>query len=170
MAASYSRRSLFGSLRGGGPQQRPPWSRSENQFTDACTQCGKCLEACPTGIIVNGHAGYPIIDFDRGHCTFCGKCREICPTECFDTRPDARPWTLKAHVGQSCIELDGVACRMCEGICDHAAIGFQPKIGGGSTPFIRQERCTGCGACVMSCQFRAFSVSAEENGARGAVV
>lgn len=158
MATELSRRSLFDRLRGGAKPVRPPWSRPEHIFTDSCTLCGKCIGECPTGILKEGRAGYPVVDFDLGQCTFCGKCREVCPADCFEYDAARDPWTLKARITNGCVETKGVACRTCEEACDHGAIGFRPRIGGGSNPNVSRGQCTGCGACVLSCPVRAISL------------
>lgn len=156
--AAISRRALFGRLRGGGAQLRPPWSRSEPAFTDECTRCGACMEACPTSVIGKGHGGYPIVDFSRGYCTFCGKCAEICESDCFASSNDEAPWRLEALIGDACIERSGVACRVCQDACEHGAIAFRPLLGGRSQPSVASDRCTGCGACVGTCPVRAIFV------------
>jgi len=166
MATALSRRSLFGRLRGGPPQQRPPWARSEEEFTDTCTRCGVCLESCPTGILVVGHAGYPIVDFSIGSCTFCGSCTASCPVDCFDTSK-AEPWPIKAHINTSCIETRGVTCRVCEDACEQQAIRFRPRLGGGAIGSVTETSCTGCGGCVLVCPVNAISVGqANPDGAR----
>lgn len=157
--AQSSRRAFFSRLRGDHAQLRPPWSRADDIFTDSCSLCGDCFKACPTNIIVPGRAGYPILDFTRGACTFCAGCRDICPNDCFFVRSEHQePWALEARIGKSCVELSGVACRVCQDACEQDAIRFRPVAGGRSQPAVVSERCTGCGACVRGCPVRAISV------------
>lgn len=158
MTASLSRRALFGRLRGGGVQLRPPWSRPESEFTDRCTQCGNCFGACPTGVLVHGHAGYPIIDFSKAQCTLCQACAAACNDGCFDVRAGRAAWSIKAAIGESCIETKGVACRVCQDACETSAIRFRPQLGGRAAPAIYDDACTGCGACVAVCPVGAISV------------
>lgn len=155
---SGSRRSLFARLRGGPEQLRPPWSRSEDEFLEACTLCSTCIRACPTGVLTKGHAGYPIVDFARASCSLCGACAAACDVDCFI--PTTEPaWALKATIGAHCVEPKGVVCRVCEESCPSGAIAFKPKLGGGATPVVSFDRCTGCGACVHPCPVRAIAMS-----------
>lgn len=156
---SGSRRALFARFRGGPEQIRPPWSRPETEFTEACTLCDACIGACPTGLLTKGHAGYPIADFARASCTLCGACADACKSSCFVAR-DLTPWSLKASIGSVCIEPKGVVCRICEESCPSAAITFKPKLGGGAVPQVDQSRCTGCGACVHPCPVKAIVMAA----------
>lgn len=159
MTSALKRRALFARFRGGPPQLRPPWAKAENDFTEACTQCGKCVAACPTGLVGTGHAGYPIVDFANAHCTFCGSCAAACAEGCFVTSREGRPWHLGARISKACVETKGVTCRMCEAACDASAIRFSPRLGGGSTVFVRLDDCTGCGACIATCPVRAISIA-----------
>lgn len=161
MTSRSTRKALFARLRGGPPQLRPPWSTAEDAFTNACTQCGKCLDACPVKLLSKGHAGYPIVSFDRGGCTFCGACADVCEAGCFESRSRA-PWLLRAAISPACVEPKGVTCRICGETCEASAIRFLPKPGGRSTAVVDPEACTGCGACVASCPVGAIAVGLPE--------
>jgi ferredoxin-type protein NapF len=158
---ALTRRAVFARFRSGRAQLRPPWSRPEAAFTEACTQCGKCIAACPTRIITKGHAGYPIVDFANAACTFCGACADVCKDACFD-RGAGAPWSLKAKISSACVEPKGVACRMCADVCEPRAIRFRPKLGGGSTPTVGLDDCTGCGACLVPCPVNAITIAMPE--------
>lgn len=156
-----SRRALFDRFRGGPAQLRPPWTGDEDAFLKACTRCGKCADACPTGVIRKGHAGYPIVEFARAACTFCGACASACKDDCFEPT-SGMAWKLKASISPACVEPKGVACRMCADACQPRAITFRPKLGGGAVASISTAACTGCGACAAPCPVKAISISASE--------
>ncbi|MDE7157416.1 MAG: 4Fe-4S binding protein [Lachnospiraceae bacterium] len=46
--------------------------------TESCSQCGKCLLACPQSCIdtIEG-----IVSINQAHCLHCGRCYEICPAK-----------------------------------------------------------------------------------------
>jgi pyruvate formate lyase activating enzyme len=48
-------------------------------FDDKCIDCGRCIEACPTGAITAGTDEKVAVDL--GVCKVSGKCVVICPTE-----------------------------------------------------------------------------------------
>ena len=57
---------------------RPPGAESNAQLVAACDRCGRCLQACPYGIVTpvplaeNLVAyGTPTLAFDHGCCDFC---------------------------------------------------------------------------------------------------
>ncbi len=160
MAGAASKRLLFGRFRSAMPQIRPPWTIPEPVFSEACERCGSCIGNCPQKILVPGHAGYPIADFNRGACTFCGACAGSCAHRCFTGSPGAKPWHIVASVGSACIGMQGVACRLCEDACLTDAIRFRPRLGGSCTPVIDAAACNGCGACADPCPADAIKIAA----------
>jgi heterodisulfide reductase subunit A len=53
--------------------------------TDACTWCGKCLEACPYDALEQVKAdGKAVAEVIRTACKGCGGCAPVCPTEAID--------------------------------------------------------------------------------------
>ncbi len=142
---------------------RPPWSRPGSQFTSRCTRCSDCIEACPEKIIVVGDGGFPEVDFQIGPCTFCEACREACPTGAIAARSchepvSVPPWSIKAHIGGSCLARKGVECRICEDHCDPRAIRFERHTAGVAIPQLDRDQCTGCGACISVCPVSAIEI------------
>lgn len=163
---SFSRRVLINRLRGERAVHRPPFSYPEFEFTDRCNTCQKCIAVCPTNILVRGRAGYPQVDFSKGHCTFCGACADVCDAQAFvATRDPDQAWELQVSVGEACLEGHGISCRACESWCEERAIRFRPALGGRTDIFIDQSLCTGCGACVARCPQGALNIIEPEPAA-----
>ncbi|TGC08508.1 nitroreductase family protein [Methanolobus halotolerans] len=56
-----------------------------------CTQCGICIEICPTGLIIQSNEGIPVMPDEVGNfCSKCGNCEAFCPESAispvFDTK------------------------------------------------------------------------------------
>ena len=149
----FLRRSL---LTGRVPVQRPPWT-DEARVRAHCTSCGKCVSACPEGILVNGPAGTPAVDFNRGACTFCEACAGACDDHVFRDTAET-PWSLTADVGQQCLLSAGIACRTCTDACDEGALRFDLCGGGVGTVVMSPDLCTGCGGCLGVCPVDAISL------------
>lgn len=48
------------------------------KITDACENCGACVDECPTEAISEGDGKYEI---DPDKCEDCAACVDVCPTE-----------------------------------------------------------------------------------------
>lgn len=138
--------------------QRPPWALAEAAFLSACTRCGECVSACPTGLLQTGAGRYPYADFNHGHCTFCGDCSRACAPHAIGADLAARPWDIRISIASSCLTEQGVVCRTCGELCEVAAIRFTPTLGGVSRPQLDAERCTGCGECLAPCPTQAIKM------------
>lgn len=151
---ALSRRELFGSRQS---PVRLPWSLPEPAFTDACTRCGDCLPACPTGIVTRGAGGYPVLDFQRGACTFCHACVDVCPEPVFQPSSE-KPFRHVMQIGAACLPQHGIECRSCGDACQPAAIRFQFNAHPLAEPVLDTARCTGSGACLAVCPVEAVSL------------
>lgn len=151
---------LRGRSRTAEPARRPPWALAEADFVARCTRCDACIVACPTGVLVRADGGFPAVDFSRGECTFCGDCVRACrPAALSRPADDAAPWALTARIGDGCLALQGVECRVCGEACGEGAIRFRPRLGGVALAELDAARCTGCGACFAPCPVRAISLN-----------
>ncbi len=145
---SQSRRGLF--RRKKDDVIRPPWTNPNIDFTDICTRCDKCTNACETKVIFRGDGGFPEVSFDNGECTFCEDCVSVCPEPVFDLN-QTEPWAVKAKIVDSCLAYQGVWCQSCKDSCDSEAISFEYIINNAPLPKIDLNLCTGCGACLEPC-------------------
>jgi len=69
----------------------PPVAVQYPDFLKACTNCGKCIDACPEHILrpakkeyevygIQDASGKPTMSFEMGYCrTNCHKCVDVCP-------------------------------------------------------------------------------------------
>lgn len=115
----------------------------------ACSDCGKCVDACPTGIITMQNR-LPALDFSVGECTFCGKCAQICPEPVFSKGVVER-FDHIVTIGDDCLSLRQVDCQACRDSCAAQAIRVRPRIGGPFIPSVDEDICTGCGGCISVC-------------------
>lgn len=156
-----SRRRLFTVHASAVTKLRAPWSVPEAAFTDHCSRCGKCVDACETGVLIKGTAGFPEIDFQRAECSFCGQCANVCPEPVF-TSTTFTPWHLTVTFQPHCLTYQSVACQSCKDFCDVGAISFIPQAGGIATPQLATTQCTGCGACVATCPVNAITINPQD--------
>ncbi|MFN1530920.1 MULTISPECIES: ferredoxin-type protein NapF [Vibrio harveyi group] len=153
-----SRRRLFARKTQLDNSLRLPWIAKPTQFTDDCTRCGKCVEACETKIIIKSDGGFPAVNFSIDECTFCYQCANVCPEPLFLSETE-QPWQAKASITDSCLAKQNVECRSCGDMCDPMAIRFKLELGKVAQPNLDLDECNGCGACVSVCPTSSINVS-----------
>ncbi|GAJ70326.1 LOW QUALITY PROTEIN: ferredoxin-type protein NapF [Vibrio sp. JCM 18904] len=138
---------------------RLPWLTKPQQFTDDCTRCGKCIEACETKIITKSDGGFPSVDFSIDECTFCYQCANACPEPPFL----ARNRTTLASKSKYQRLLSKTKCRMPKlwgGYVRPDGNSVQIRTGGKvAQPNLDLDECNGCGACVSVCPTSSINVS-----------
>ena len=159
LADPSRRRLLRGEVKAVKPL-RLPWTISESVFTEKCTQCHLCIEACETKIITQDKEGFPTIDFETGECTFCTACHEVCEQPLFFHRLSSgkyrfKPWSFELAITDLCLAKHDVFCQSCMDVCGVDAIHFgfgsvenRRRI---SQPEMMADDCTQCGACITTC-------------------
>lgn len=137
---------------------RPPWSRTEAEFTARCTRCDDCVTACPQTVLKRGDGGFPQIDFSRKGCSLCGDCARACATGAIDPMAVTLPFAWRVQVAETCLARRGVECRVCGDACDARALRFVPARGGIAQLQVDSAACTGCGDCLAVCPVAALSL------------
>lgn len=135
---------------------RLPWLISTQHLLDSCTRCGDCMTVCPTGVIVKGEGGFPMLDFTRAECTFCHACTDVCSQPLFDLNQS--PWQTSARVQESCLNQHGVYCRSCLDVCEPIALSVVFVAAGQQHIQLNNDICNGCGACAAVCPEHAISI------------
>lgn len=139
---------------------RPPWSIEETDFTESCTRCFQCAEACPLNLIVKGSGGFPEMTFLRQGCDYCEACVRACPekTLSFTDENEQSPWQQYADINDQCFAGRGIVCRSCGEVCESRAIEFKITVGGNSQVNLNTASCDGCGECVHVCPAHAIKI------------
>ena len=111
---------------------------------DACTLCGLCVAACPTGALTRHRERMVALRFDSSRCPYpCGRCESACPVRALTVSPELclppEQVTLVARAGTcaSCGELWPEAASV-------AALG--PKLASGEAPALLRflSSCPNC--------------------------
>ena len=159
-----SRFSLKTRAAGNDGPQRPPWT-SEALIREGCDSCGKCIPACPEGILIPGPAGTPVLDFTAGECTFCAVCVHACPEAgAIFTDPEGGPWAAQggrvAEITKDCILTAGISCQLCTDFCDNEALRMDLSHRPVGRITLDESACKACGACVQGCPEGAITIAA----------
>jgi ferredoxin-type protein NapF len=143
---------------------RPPGAGSnETQFLGLCVRCGNCVRVCPSRILEQdrdsaGPAGFlaPVVRFGENYCREnCVRCMEVCPSGALTPRSLAEKHLAKIGLPvvakDECL-LNNEECALCQNACPYEAISIVFSESDYSvTPVVDAAKCTGCGACEVSC-------------------
>jgi ferredoxin len=148
------------------PVLRPPGAAPAWQFPQLCLRCGNCTRACPAGII---HADWqsktiadwltPVVSIEGDYCREdCCDCMQVCPSGAI-LRGDLE--AKRQHpIGLARVDLSrcrlalNLDCpKMCVQQCPYEAIFIKPWSweDGFVYPIVQEQKCPGCGACVLAC-------------------
>jgi MauM/NapG family ferredoxin protein len=170
----------FGQKPSSGAVIRPPGSKPEPDFLDACIRCGECMKVCPTttlqpSFLEGGIHGVftphlvPRIGYCEYNCTLCG---QVCPSGAIaplSVEVKRRTIIGRAHFDtKRCLPYaKGISCIVCEEHCPtpRKAILFDEvemiNIKGEKVrvrqPYVKPSLCIGCGICEKKCPLESES-------------
>jgi len=156
----------------------PPGSLGLKHFTDHCTACSLCIDACPTDVLQPAFLQYglagimqPTMDYHSGFCNYdCTRCTEVCPTGAIlplNIEDKKRVQMGISHfVKENCVVYtDETNCGACAEHCPTKAVHMIPYKDDLVIPEVTEDICTGCGACEHACPttpFKAIYVDGNE--------
>jgi len=158
---------------------RPPGAVPEEDFLRLCLRCGACMQACPgNGLqatyFLAGLAGMfsPVLVPRRGHCEAgCNACGRVCPSRALRSLPLEEK--QRAKIGgalvlrRKCLAWEqNRRCVVCQEVCPYGAVSLRSEPDRQvPVPFVKAERCFGCGACECHCPAASPAIVVEAEGA-----
>ena len=157
---------------------RPPGAMTEKAFLERCIRCGQCIKICPNNALHPSltEAGLegvwtPVLVPRIGYCeSTCTLCTNVCPTGAIrhvTEKQKTTPGPKQVKLGTAVISRGRclpwgtkTPCIVCEEFCPVSpkAIVLEEEtaeVDGESRrlmkPFVRPDRCVGCGACEYAC-------------------
>ena len=156
----------------------PPGSLSIRHFTDHCTACSLCIDACPTDVLQPSFLNYgltgimkPVMDYHSGYCNYdCVRCTEACPTGAILPLKKEAKQLVQMGVARfeklNCVVYtDETNCGACAEHCPTKAVHMVPFKDDLVIPETTDDICIGCGACEHACPttpFKAIYVDGKE--------
>lgn len=147
---------------------RPPGAVAESDFLARCNRCQRCVQVCPTKVIMPAGFGAgvltvntPVVTFNRSYCNSCMKCTQVCPTSALTpTAKEEMDIGVAEIIKADCVAWDWVGCTVCVDKCPLKAIVLDE----GKKPVIDAVKCNGCGICQHECPSTSLRVAIKGKG------
>jgi len=134
---------------------RPPGSADEDTFLYLCRKCGRCVDACPSGVLEKVSTPNPVVldtpfmNFENNYCTACYSCIDACPSGAL-SRDNLKVFRYVAVLDvDRCVAYRDVFCQSCYWSCPNRDSAITLK--DFAYPEFHQSACAGCGRCVHAC-------------------
>jgi ferredoxin len=137
------------------------------------------MQACPANALqpvyfMAGLAGMftPVLTPRRGSCeASCNACNQVCPSRAL--RKLSLPEKQRAKIGTAVVQRhkclaweEDRRCVVCQEVCRYGAISLRPLQGHQApVPYVKPDRCFGCGACECHCPVATAAVIVESTNA-----
>ncbi len=145
---------------------RPPGAlKKEADFLALCEGCPLCSKACPydsihhLGPAAGALEGTPALEPNIYACRWCPDmpCIHSCPTGALalDSENKIAPMGKAVLNLETCLTTEGIICDRCAVTCppDIKAIIMHNR-----KPVLDEEKCVGCGLCVLYCESTPVSI------------
>lgn len=147
---------------------RPPGAVSEAAFQAKCNRCQRCVQVCPTHVVVPASLSYgivnmntPVVTFKVSYCNSCMKCTEVCPTGALKPVSKEMMDIGVAVISETdCVAWDWTGCTVCVDECPLKAIYLDES----KRPVVIPEKCNGCGICELKCPSTALRKTIRNKG------
>lgn len=148
---------------------RPPASLEPGRLGMICTRCGSCIKACPTKILtvdtrMTAEFLTPAAVFNRAYCIEgCNNCSVVCPSGAITLFDKAAKPSIKMGLAEvstnKCLLALQKECDRCKSVCPYKAVEIAPALSSSlMIPVISDDRCTGCGACLVICPVHCITI------------
>ena len=157
------------------PPITPPGSVSVEHFTQSCSACHLCVNACPTKVITPSFLEFgiggvlqPLMNYSKSFCDYeCNICGRVCPTGAILPLPlEEKKFTQIGTVDllkEKCVVyVDKTNCGACGEVCPTHTISFIDK-DNILYPETDTQYCIGCGACEKACPTTPKSIVVRPN-------
>lgn len=147
---------------------RPPGAASEKEFLERCNRCQKCVQVCPTNVVMPASLSYglidmntPVVTFKVSYCNSCMKCTEVCPTGALKPTSKEKLDIGVAVISETdCVAWEWTGCTVCVDECPLKAIYLDEN----KRPVVIPEKCNGCGICELKCPSTALRKTTRNKG------
>lgn len=142
---------------------RPPGARSEEEFLNRCSRCGRCVKVCPAECLFpmpleEGFTAFltPRVIPRQARCELCLSCQEVCPTGAINRVPlkEVKMGIAELDRRRCLVWAEQKLCLLCREQCPVHAVGVDEE----NRPYVNEDLCVGCGGCENGCPLKESAI------------